>query len=83
LWGTTVDEEVLRNVIRRKLADGRLPLRGICTAKAGRKPEARCAACSLDIPANETVVEIVASNGRIVSLHIDCFAIWNVEAAAA
>jgi hypothetical protein len=77
-----VDEEVLRNVIRRKLADGRLPFRGVCTAKAGRKVE-ECAACSGNIAPNQTVVEIADSRGRIVALHIDCFAIWNVEAAAA
>jgi hypothetical protein len=79
---TTVDEDLLRSIIRRKLADGRLPFKGVCTAKAGHRLEERCAACSFDIPPNETVVEIVASKGRIVSLHTDCFAIWNVEAAA-
>jgi len=77
-----MDEEVLRNVIRHKLADGRLPLRGICTAKAGRKQEERCAACSDDIAPSQTAVEIVDNKGRIVALHADCFAIWNIEAAA-
>jgi hypothetical protein len=78
-----VEEEVLRNVIRRKLADGRLPSKGVCTAKAGRKQTEQCAACSDDIAPNQTVVEIADSKGRIVALHTDCFAIWNTEAAAA
>jgi hypothetical protein len=78
---TTVDEEALRKVIRRKLAGGSLPSKGVCTAKAGRKQEEHCAACSRDIPSSDTVVEIVASNGRRISLHTDCFAIWHVEAA--
>ena len=77
-----MDEQNLRNVIRRKLADGRLPSKGVCTAKAWRKRVEQCAACSGDIAPNQTVVEIADSKGRIVALHTDCFAIWNVEAAA-
>ena len=77
-----MDEEVLRNVIRRKLADGRLPSGGVCTAKAGRKQAEQCAACSDDIAPSQTVVEIVDSKDRLVALHTDCFAIWNIEAAA-
>jgi hypothetical protein len=76
-----VDEEVVRSVIRRKLADGRLPSKGVCTAKAGRKQAEQCAACSDDIAPSQTVVEIADSKGCIVALHTGCFAIWHSEAA--
>jgi hypothetical protein len=77
-----MDERALRQLIRHKLADGSLPLDGIFRAEVGVKGQAPCDACSLSIPPDQVVIQVVASSGSGARFHRDCFTIWKAEVEA-
>jgi len=73
-----------RQLIRRKLADGRLPLTGVFRAEVGPKQAAPCDACDREVSADEMLVAVTGSNdGRLIRLHAECFKLWRVEVEAA
>jgi hypothetical protein len=78
-----MDQPALRQLIQRKLSDGRLPLTGLFRAEVGPQEEAPCDACSFVVPADQVLVEVAGQSGVAVRFHSDCFTIWKAEVEAA
>jgi len=82
------DLEALRLAIRLKLADGRLPHRDIPpTIVGGPGNGSACAACDEIVPPGDLMMRIPfcapqslkASEMETITLHADCFQLWNQE----
>jgi hypothetical protein len=79
-----LDEQVLRELIRTKIEDGRLPKMSPPRVWGGSGRGETCAACETTITNEQLAVEgvPVAADGSISILHVRCFHIWNREALA-
>lgn len=74
-------DNVLRTLIRRKLADGRLPHDSIPRMWGGPGNEESCQACEQIITKKQFVMEGISSvDGAIgIQLHVRCFQVWDEE----
>lgn len=72
-------DNVLRTLIRRKLADGRLPHDSIPRMWGGPGNEESCQACEQIITKKQFVMEGISSvDGAIgIQLHVRCFQVWD------
>ena len=72
----------LRQLVREKLTDGRLPHNSIPRVWGGPSNGESCQACDEVIPQTEFIIEgISAATGRGIQLHVECFYIWDSERA--
>ena len=72
----------LRQLVRAKLADGRLPHDSIPRVWGGPANGESCDACETVIPQTEFIIEgISATTGMGIQLHVPCFYIWDSERA--
>ena len=69
----------LRQLIRDKLADGRLPRNSIPRVWGGPSSGESCHACAQAIPPVEFIIEGISENGGGIQLHVECFYIWDSE----
>lgn len=74
-----MDAEALRSLIRRKLADGRLPIDHIPRVWGGAGNDEVCDACDTPIGKNEFVMEGIGEERKSLQLHVRCFQIWDAE----
>jgi hypothetical protein len=71
----------IRQLIRQKLADGRLPHNSIPRVWGGPGNGESCQACEEVISGGECIIEGIRENGRGIQLHVECFYIWDSERA--
>jgi hypothetical protein len=67
----------LQDVIRAKLADGRLPHDSIPRVWGGPGNGESCDACEQPIAKTEFVMEGVSDGKRSVQFHVKCFYVWD------
>jgi hypothetical protein len=75
-----MDVEAIRDLIRRKIHDGRLP--GGSTPRAFGRPGnwQKCAACDKTMHKALPMIEVYAlTNEKVVRYHADCYTLWNEE----
>ena len=71
----------LRSLVRRKLADGRLPQNSIPRVWGGPSAGEVCDACDEVIGEHQFVMEGVSTDlaKRAVQFHVECFHLWDRE----
>ena len=69
----------LRQLVREKLADGRLPHDSIPRVWGGPANGESCHACEAVIPQNQFIIEGISETGMGLQLHVECFYIWDAE----
>ena len=71
----------LRNLIRRKLADGRLPQDSIPRMWGGPSNGEMCDGCDEKIGPNQFVMEGASTDQtkRALQFHVECFHLWDAE----
>jgi len=69
----------IRQLVRQKLADGRLPHNSIPRVWGGPANGESCQACEEVILQTEFIIEGISENGRGIQLHVECFYIWDSE----
>ena len=75
-----MESDVLRTLIRAKLADGRLPLDHIPRIWGGPGAGETCDACDTKIVSPAMVMEGIAKDHhRPLQLHVECFYMWDAE----
>ena len=76
-----MDPISLRNLIRRKLVDGRLPQNSIPRVWGGPSNSEVCDACAETIGPNQFVMEGVSTDleKRALQFHVECFHLWDAE----
>lgn len=74
----------LRAMIRRKLADGRLPQNSISEVWGGPSTGETCDACDEEIGPNRFVMEAVSFDptARPLQFHLACLYVWDEERTA-
>lgn len=78
----TFDENALREVVRQRVAQGRLPCRRQDHTWAGRGTGLDCAVCDLPITSLEVEYELqfdVQPNVVVVRMHRPCLTAWELE----
>jgi hypothetical protein len=75
-----MDAEAIRDLIRQKLHDGRLP-RGSAPRAFGRPGNwQKCAACEKTMHKALPMMEVYPlTNEKVVRFHGDCYTLWNEE----
>jgi hypothetical protein len=68
--------QMLQNVIRRKLDNGRLPKNAPIKLEVHRGTGAMCDACGGRIRAIEIEHEFHYRDGHVFQLHFDCAGVW-------
>ena len=73
----------LRALIRRKLADGRLPQNSIPRVWGGPSNAETCDACGEKVGPTQLVMECVSTDEtkRALQFHVECLYIWDQERA--
>ena len=76
-----MDTDVLRQLIRDKLEDGRLPYNSIPRVWGGKGDGEICDACEERVTPAQLVMEGVSTDmvKRAVQFHVGCFYLWDVE----
>ena len=76
-----MEDQILRSLVRSKLADGRLPQDSIPRMWGGPGNGESCDACEETITKAQFVMEGVSSEGGGlgVQLHVRCFQVWDSE----
>ena len=72
-----MDQHALRLMIRRKLADARLP-QDLPRVGAGPGTGQICVGCDLPISADDHAVQGIG-DAKAIQLHTGCFYYWDVE----
>jgi hypothetical protein len=82
---SSMDQESLRLLIRRKLRDGRLPHDGLKKVWSSPSDGETCNACDTILSKDQLVMEGVTVDlgRRPLQLHVRCFQIWDHERRAA
>jgi hypothetical protein len=74
-----VEKPTLRNMIREKLADGRLPHNHISLMWGGPGNGETCDGCGETVTKAQMVMEGLSAKDRGVQFHITCFHVWEAE----
>ena len=75
-----MEQETLRHLIRRKLADCRLPQNSIPRLWGGAGNGETCDACEEIITATQFVMEGVSTTGgKDIQFHVGCLHMWDAE----
>ena len=79
-----MEQEILRRLIRSKLADGRLPQNSIPRLWGGAGNGETCDACEEIITKTQFVMEFVmegvsTTGGKGIQFHVGCLHIWDAE----
>ena len=79
-----MEQEVLRHLIRSKLADGRLPQDSIPRLWGGAGSGETCDACAEIITKTQFVMEGVSTEtgGKGIQFHVGCLHLWDSERCA-
>ena len=77
-----MQDDPIRLVIRRKLAEGPLPINGIARIWGGPPDGEACHACEEPIVGPELLMAEIASGRVALQLHVRCFYLWDSERTA-
>src|SRR4030095_6862255 len=80
-----MEPEAIRDLIREKLTDGRLPNKSTPIFWGGPVDREVCDACDKPITKQQLVMEGIASTlsyKKLIQFHVRCFQIWDVERRA-
>ena len=80
----TFDENALREVVQRRVSEGRLPCRRQDHTWAGKGTGLDCVVCELPITSQQVEYELQFDGAAplvVVRLHRICFAAWERECA--
>ena len=77
-----MDRPVLRLLIQKKLAAGRLPSAHIPRIWGGRGNGETCDGCEETVTRDQIVMENLDARGCGVQFHVACFYIWDAERRA-
>ena len=77
-----MESDVLRLLMRAKLADGRLPHDSIPRIWGGPGFGEMCDACEGTIRKPQMVMEGISEVGRGIQMHVECFYMWDQERKA-
>lgn len=81
--GPRIPDDDLRAMARERIADGRLPILFPDTLHAGYGTGTTCDLCGQPIERHQIDYEVTdRRNGRSLSLHLACHAIWQLECRA-
>jgi hypothetical protein len=81
--GPPICDEELRSMARERIADGRLPIIFPRSMHAGYGSGTTCQVCAQPIEPFQIEYEITASpDNRLLSFHLACHAIWQLECRA-
>jgi hypothetical protein len=69
----------IRDLIRERLADGRLPYTPIPRTWGGPGSGETCDGCGKTVTTAQLVIENLDAGGRGVQFHVACFHVWDVE----
>jgi hypothetical protein len=79
----SMNDVVIRMLIRQRLHDGRLPRDRVIELGYGSGIGQQCDGCGATIERDQRMtVRISADDWRTLRLHEDCFQIWDAERAA-
>ena len=77
-----MDTEVLRRLIRGKLAIGTLPHDSIPRVWGGPGQGETCQGCAETITKPQMLMEGISETGRGIQMHVRCFHVWDHERRA-
>jgi len=78
-----MDADVVRQLIHRRLEDGRLPHGRMAEVRAQSGDGQLCDGCGAGITTKQTVVSgLAVEDWSHLQFHADCFDIWDVEREA-
>ena len=79
-----MDREALRNLVRRKLQDGRLPHDGIRRLWSNPSAGETCDACDTVLAQDQLLMEGITLDlgRRPFRMHVRCFHVWEHEQRA-
>lgn len=81
--GPRVSDDKLRSLARDRIADGRLPVVFSHSMQAGHGSGATCCVCEQPIEPQHIEYEVTdLRDGRALSFHFACHAIWQLECRA-
>jgi predicted nucleic acid-binding Zn ribbon protein len=75
-----MNDDVVRQLIRQRIHDGRLPRHRVIELGFGSGVGHQCDGCGTAIEMDQRMtVRICAEDWRTIRLHDDCFQIWDAE----
>ncbi len=75
-----MDADLVRQLIRRRLEDGRLPRGRIAEVWVQSGDGQLCHCCGAILTTSQTVISgLAVEDWRAIRFHPDCFRIWEVE----
>src|SRR5262245_36688472 len=69
--------DVIRALVRQKIRSGCLPMRSVPILLGGPGAGGTCAACGRFLAMTQLVMDLPGSDGAAMSLHADCFVLWD------
>lgn len=74
-----MNDAMVRQVVRSKIADGTLPRDRIGAVSATYGADQVCAACSAPVPPERVLYRLNRAGSDGLLFHSECFAIWRDE----
>jgi len=74
-----MDDAAVRQHVRSRIADGRLPCDRIGRVSATYAADETCAACSTPVSAPQILYKLARADSPELRFHSACFAIWKAE----
>jgi hypothetical protein len=74
-----MEQDTLRLLIRRKLAQGDLPHDSIPRFWGGPANGEQCDACEEAIRSSQFIMEGISTTNQGLQLHVECFYVWDME----
>jgi hypothetical protein len=74
-----MDDAAVRQHVRRRIADGRLPCDRIGRVSATYAADETCAACSTPVSAPQILYKLARADSPELTFHSACFTIWKAE----
>ena len=74
-----MNDATVRQVVRSKIADGRLPRDRIGKVSATYGADELCDACSASVPPEEVLYKLARAGSAGFVFHAACFALWRDE----
>lgn len=74
-----MNNSTVRQVVRTKISDGRLPRDRVGSIRATNGTGEECGACSLPISSEDVLYKVVRTPSPAFLFHATCFAVWRDE----
>ncbi len=74
-----MNDATVRQLVRDRIADGRLPRNRGGAISATNGGDERCDACSTPVSPEEVLLKIAHEGFRRIRVHASCFSVWRDE----